>query len=73
MISGQMSRFTVLGGFMVFKYYSFTHASAGHTAAHASQSMQAAASITYTSPAEMQETGHSLSHTPQAMQASVIL
>jgi hypothetical protein len=55
-------------------YYSCTGASTGHTLAHAPQSMQAAASISYlSSPEVIAPTGHSGSHAPQLMHASVIL
>ena len=58
---------------LFYKYYSGFGASTGHTFAHAPQSIQASASITYMSPAEIALVGHSGSQAPHAMHESSIL
>lgn len=62
---------SVLGS--LFRDYS-SIADTGHCAAHAPQSTQASASITYCpSPSDIADTGHSASHDPQLIHASVIV
>jgi hypothetical protein len=55
------------------KIYCALIASEGQEPAHAPQSMQLSASITYTSPAEIASTGHSSMQVPHAVHRSGLI